>query len=70
MPQTYIGCDISKDRLDVFDPDIGHATAHANSVTWIKALFKACSPDAVLIFEVEADQRSVRGTDILPRVRL
>lgn len=51
MPQTYIGCDISKDRLDVFDPDIGHATAHANSVTGIKALFKACSPDAVLIFE-------------------
>jgi transposase len=51
MPQTYIGCDISKDRLDVFDPDIGHATAHANSATGIKALFKACGPDAVLIFE-------------------
>lgn len=51
MPRTYIGCDISKGRLDVFDPDIGHATAHANSTIGIKALFKACGPDAVLVFE-------------------
>jgi transposase len=51
MPQNYIGCDISKDRLDVFDPDIGHATAHANSAAGIKALFKACNPNSILIFE-------------------
>lgn len=51
MPQTYIGCDISKDRLDLFDPDIGRATAHANSAAGIKALFKACNPDSILVFE-------------------
>lgn len=51
MPQNYIGCDLCKDRLDVFDPVIGHATAHANSAAGIKALFKACSPDSILIFE-------------------
>jgi transposase len=51
MTHVYVGIDISKDRLDVFDPQIGRASAHANSATGIKALFKACGPDAVLIFE-------------------
>jgi transposase len=63
MPQIYIGCDISKDWLDVFDPDIGHTTAHANSATGIKALFKACGPDSVLIFEATSgcDQALLRA---------
>jgi transposase len=51
MPQNYIGCDISRDRLDVFDPEIGHATQHPNSAGGIKALFKASGPDSVLVFE-------------------
>jgi transposase len=51
MPQNYIGCDISKDRLDVFDPQIGRASAYANSAAGIRALLKACSPDNILVFE-------------------
>jgi transposase len=50
MPQNYIGCDISKDRLDVLDPRSG-ASAHANTVSGIKALIKACGSGSVLIFE-------------------
>jgi transposase len=50
MPQTYIGCDISKDRLDSFDPRSG-AGAHANTASGIRALIKGCGPDSVLIFE-------------------
>lgn len=50
MPQNYIGCDISKDRLDVFDPQRG-ATAYANSSAGIRSLLKACGPEGVLIFE-------------------
>lgn len=63
MPQNYIGCDISKDRLDVFDPAIGHATAHANSAAGIKTLFKACNPDSILIFEATSgcDQALLRA---------
>ena len=54
MTQNYIGCDISKDRLDVFDPRIGHATAHANSPAGIRALLKTCKVGNILIFEGEA----------------
>jgi transposase len=50
MPQNYIGCDISKDRLDVFDPRSG-ASAHANSAVGIRSLIKACDPGSVLVFE-------------------
>jgi transposase len=50
MPQNYIGCDISKDRLDIFDPR-GGARAHANAAAGIRALIKACGPDCVLVFE-------------------
>ena len=50
MPRTCIGCDICRDRLDVFDPDLGHATAHASPVAGIRALFKACGGDAGLVF--------------------
>lgn len=50
MPQNYLGCDISKDRLDVFDPRSA-ASAYANSASGIRALIKASSPDSVLIFE-------------------
>lgn len=51
MTHVYVGCDISKDRLDIFDPRKGCASAHANSTEGIKALFKACGPDTVFIFE-------------------
>ena len=70
MTHVYIGCDISKERLDLFDPRIAANSAHANSPAGILALFEACGPDAILVFEVEADQRSVRGTDIPPRIGL
>ncbi len=51
MTHVYVGIDISGDRLDVFDPQVGRATAHANSATGIKALFTASSPDTIFIFE-------------------
>jgi hypothetical protein len=51
MPQTSFGCDLSKDRRDVFDRAIGHATQHANSAFGIRALFKVCNPNSVLAFE-------------------
>ena len=51
MTHVYIGCDISKDRLDVIDPSIGHSTAHANSSAGIKSLCGTCGPGAVLVFE-------------------
>jgi len=50
MPQTYIGCDISKDRLDVFDPRTG-ACAYANSAAGVRALFKAIRSEDILVFE-------------------
>lgn len=69
MPQTYIGCDISKDRLDLFDPDIGRATAHANSAAGIKALFKACNPDSILVFEATSgcDQALLKACAVAGR---
>lgn len=51
MPRNYIGCDLSKDRLDLFDPQTGRASTHANSAAEIEALLGACDPDAVFIFE-------------------
>jgi transposase len=51
MPQTYIGCDISKDRLDLFDPRTGRSGAATNSAAGIRALLAASGPDDILIFE-------------------
>jgi transposase len=51
MPRNPIGIDISKDRLDVFDPRLGRARAHANSAAGIEALLQACGPEAILVFE-------------------
>jgi len=50
MPPNYIGCDICKDRLDIFVPRSG-ARAHANTASGIRALIKACGPGSVLLFE-------------------
>lgn len=38
MTQNYIGIDISKDRLDVFDRRTGRSSEHANSSAGIAAL--------------------------------
>lgn len=74
MPQTYIGCDLSRDRIDVFDPGIGHATSHPNSPAGLKALFEACRPEAILVFEATSgcDQALLRActTAARPFVRL
>jgi hypothetical protein len=51
MTHVYIGIDLSKDRLDVFDPRIGRASFHANSAAGIKALFAASKPEDILVFE-------------------
>ena len=51
MTHVYTGIDISKARLDVFDPRIDRATEHANTAAGIKALFKACQPQDILVFE-------------------
>ena len=51
MTHVYVGIDISKERLDVFDPQIGRASAHPNSAAEVRALFKACSPGSILVFE-------------------
>lgn len=74
MPQTYIGCDLSRDRIDVFDPRIGHATSHPNSPAGLKALFEACRPEAILVVEATSgcDQALLRActTASRPFVRL
>jgi len=74
MPQTYIGCDLSRDRIDVFDPRIGHATSHPNSPAGLKALFEACRPEAILVVEATSgcDQALLRActTAARPFVRL
>ena len=44
MPQNYIGIDLSKDRLDVFDPRAGRASAYPNSVAGILARFLPRAP--------------------------
>ena len=51
MPQNYIGIDPSKDRLDVFDPRAGRASAYPNSVAGIRALLAASAPEDILVFE-------------------
>ena len=51
MTHVYIGIDLSKDRLDVFDPRIGRASFHANSAAGIKALFAASKPEDIVVFE-------------------
>ena len=51
MTHVYTGIDISKARLDVFDPRIDRATEHANTAAGIKALFKACQLQDILVFE-------------------
>ena len=63
MTQIYIGCDISKDRLDVFDPRIGHPTPQANSPAGIKALIRRCGPQCIVIFEATSgcDQSLLRA---------
>lgn len=63
MTHVYIGIDISKDQLDVFDPRIGHASAHANSAAGIRALFAVTQPESILIFEATSgcDQRLLQA---------
>lgn len=51
MTHVYVGIDISKDRLDVFDPRLGRATAQANSSAGIAALCRACDAETIFIFE-------------------
>lgn len=51
MTHIYVGIDISKDRLDVFDPRIGRATAQDNSETGIAALCRTSGSGAVFVFE-------------------
>ena len=60
MTHVYIGIDLSKDRLDVFDPRIGRASFHANSAAGIKALFAASKPEDIVVFEATS------GCDRLP----
>lgn len=62
MTHVYIGIDISKDRLDVFDPRTG-ATAHANRAAGIAALLKAGGSDTIFIFEATSgcDQALLRA---------
>jgi transposase len=73
MPQNYVGCDISKDRLDVFDPRSG-ASTHANSAVGIRSLLKAFGPDSVLVFEATSgcDQKLLKALakSEMPFVRL
>lgn len=51
MPRTYIGIDISKDRLDLHDPAAGRSSAYANDTAGLRALLAAHPPEAVFIFE-------------------
>lgn len=63
MPQNYIGCDISKDRLDVFDPRLGHASVYVNSASGISRLLKTCGSDGIFIFEATSgcDQSLIKA---------
>lgn len=51
MTQIYIGIDISKDRLDVFDPRTGRATAYPNTAAGLKTFFAAIPAECVFVFE-------------------
>lgn len=51
MTRNHIGIDISKDRLDIFDPATGQASACANTPTAIGRLLNRLTPQDMLVFE-------------------
>lgn len=65
MAQNYIGVDLSKDWLDIFDPARGAARI-ANTDAELRAFLGELGPQDMLIFEREAEDGSVRGTDPPP----
>lgn len=54
MSHVYIGCDISKGRLDVFDPRVGQPSGFDNTLPGIRLLLTACGPGSVLVFEASS----------------
>ena len=50
MTQTYIGVDLSKDRLDIFDPNLGHRHI-ANEAEPIRRWLGGLGPDSFVVFE-------------------
>lgn len=63
MTHVYLGCDISKEQLDLFDPRSGRASAEPNSAAGIHRLLRDCGPDAILVFEATSgcDQALLRA---------
>lgn len=50
MTRTHIGVDLSKDRLDVYDPRTGHARV-ANTGTDIRTWLSTLGPQDIVVFE-------------------
>ena len=50
MPQTYIGIDLSKDWLDIYDPRSGHRRV-ANTEPDVGRYLRGLGPNDILVFE-------------------
>ncbi|WP_299908244.1 IS110 family transposase [uncultured Paracoccus sp.] len=74
MTWNHIGIDISKDRLDIFDPASGRASACANTPTAIRRFLHGLRPEDMLVFEAtsQCDMPLRRAVDAAerPHVRL
>ncbi len=51
MTRNYIGIDLSKDRLDIFEPEEGRAFPCENAPAAIRAFLARRGPEDVLVFE-------------------
>lgn len=65
MTQSTIGVDVSRDRIDVFDPRTGRHARHGSSPASL-ARFARAARGAQVIFEGEAGNGSVQWTDPPP----
>ena len=59
MPSLFLGVDVAKDWIDVFDPKTGRHSRHDMTPGALRA-FARTARGAQVIFEGEADQGSIR----------
>lgn len=66
MPRTLVGCDLARGWIDLRHLPSGVSERIANSPDAVDATVAALPPDALVVFEGEADQRSIRWIDRPP----
>ena len=66
MPQTVIGCDLARSWIDTHVLPSGATTRIENTSEGVARWATSLGDDALFVFEGEAEDGSVRGTDPPP----